>query len=122
MEIINEFSTLVVIYFYMLMCDSIYDVNQRDNYIGMAHILVTLSMLLLSMGLLLKNLGMETIPATWSWFIKIKKESMLEGVLEEWIQEKRDRFEKDVTNYVAEKQFLEIKDYIKLTQWKIKLN
>ena len=122
MEIINECSTLVVIYFYMLMCDSIYDANQRDNYIGLAHIVVTLSMLLLNMGLILKSLGRETIPGTWSSLIQIKKKYMLPGVLDEWIKEKRDRFEKDVTNYVAEKQFLEIKDYIKLTQWKINLN
>ena len=122
MEMINECSTLIVIYFYMLMCDSIYDANQRDNYIGLAHIGVTLSMLLLNVALILRSFGKETIPGIWSWFIQRKNKFMLKGVLKEWIQEKRDRFEKDVTNYVAEKQFMEIKDYIKLTQWKIKLN
>lgn len=61
MEKINEYLTLIVIYFYMLMCDSAYDSGHRSN-IGFFHVFITIFMLILNLLLILRNFGFDTLP------------------------------------------------------------
>ena len=118
METINECLTLTVIYFYMLMCDSTYDANQRDNYIGLCHIFITLGMIILNLLLLLKSMGLVTLPGFYQNCKKLKDGDELE----KWLEDKKKKHEADVNNFVQEKIYLESKEYVRLVQWKQKLD
>lgn len=121
MEIANECLTLLVTYFYMLMCDSIYDAKIRDNYIGVCHVFITVGMITANFLLLLKGMGCETIPELYHEYKEWRKTRSLGGVLDEWVDEKKVKYQSDVHNYVLEKQYFELKDYIRLTQQKQEL-
>ena len=107
MEMINECLTITIIYFYMLMSDARYDSDQK-YYIGLAHVFSTLSMLVLNLLLLLRSMGIETIPQMYEWFKETRDKYKMKGVLEEWIKEKKEKMEGDKDNYVLQKQYFEL--------------
>ena len=86
MEKINEYLTLIVIYFYMLMCDSAYDSNHRSN-IGFFHVFTTIFMLILNLLLILRNFGFDTLPDLYGKWQRLKSAFLNKRILDRWITE-----------------------------------
>ena len=72
----------------MLMCDASYDSHQK-YYIGLVHVFSTLSMLVLNLILLVRSMGLETLPEAYQKMLEIYNERTETNELAKWLEDKR---------------------------------